>query len=114
MVTVPDEDEKSPQVNCNGWETGGYKNYAFRLLQNIHTSERFPNKTNLCSLKDDLEDRADKLQRMYERPLSASAGMLNTKRSKKTTLDRVTRMRAKQRRKAQKAKRRRDSHRDRL
>ena len=73
------------------------------------------NKVNLWRLKDDLEDKEDKLQRMYERPLSASSGMLNAggkRKSKKTTLDRVNRMRLKQKRKAEKLKRRRDSVRD--
>ena len=75
----------------------------------------FPNQIHLWRLKDDLEDKEDKLQRMYERPLSASASMLNSggkRKSKKTTLDRVNKMRLKQKRKAEKMKRRRNSFRD--
>ena len=78
--------------------------------------KEFSNKINLWRLKDDLEDKEEKLHRMYERPLSASASMLNSggkRKSKKTTLDRVNKMRLKQKRKAEKMKRRRDSMRER-
>ena len=49
MVTVPNEDERRPHEASNGWETGGYKDYAFRFNLRLEKKDLLPIKIYAAS-----------------------------------------------------------------